>query len=425
MIGEKMVKFWVICFRIIVGITFVFSGFVKAVDPLGFTYKIQDYLVVLNAPDLFPLALPTAVFMVVAEFSLGVLLLLGLYPQWTTRLVALFMIFFTPLSLWIALCNPVEDCGCFGDALVISNWQSFYKNLVLLTGVVVLLLFRKRIIPVYSPKGAPYAAGFTLLFGLLFALYNLYRLPLFDFRPYQIGSHIPDLMRVDPQKADRYENVFIYRKEGVQKEFTQENYPWNDSTWSFVAMETKLVKKGIKPKIEDFEIEQLIHSETEGGWEGGADITELILAHPGYSFLMVAYLLEKMPVRFLDRFIAVNRYAQEKGIPFYLLTSSDIEEIGQWEKIHHTGMQFCHADERMLKTMIRSNPGLILLRGGTVVNKWDDSRVPSVTQLQPDLQGSKAAAVCNPRQTTVWRLLLVVLLFILPLAMIKMLSKRK
>ena len=381
----KIVKFLVELSRVIVGATFLFSGFLKAVDPLGFTYKIEDYLIELGLMGFFPLALPAAVFMVTAEFSLGVFLLLGIYRKWTVRLIGLFMLFFTPLTLWIAIANPVEDCGCFGDAFIISNWQTFYKNLVLLAGTILLFVKWRQITPLFSKKMAPAAALFTLLVGVLFSLHNVYRLPVLDFRPYKIGANIPQQMFVDPEKADVLETVFIYSKDGVEKEFTEEDYPWNDSTWTFVDMKTKLVKEGEKPAIEDFAVEALYYDETAGSWDIGGDITDIILSDPSYTFLMVAYSLEKMNLRHLERFREVNRYAAENGYSFYLLTSSSADVVGEWEQHHRTGFQFCHADERVLKTMIRANPGLMLLKEGTVINKWDDSKVPNKMWLKEKL----------------------------------------
>lgn len=372
----KIVKFLLELSRIIVGVTFVFSGFVKAVDPRGFTYKIEDYLIELGLTGLFPLALPAAVFMVTAEFALGVFLLLGIYRKWTARLITLFMVFFTPLTLWIAIANPVEDCGCFGDAFTISNWQTFYKNVILLAGAVLLLLKWRQITPLFSKKMAPVAGFLTLLLGVLFSLHNVYRLPVIDFRPYKIGANIPQQMFVDPEKADVLETVFIYRKDGIEKEFTEENYPWNDSTWTFVDMKTKVVKEGEKPAIEDFAVEALYYDEATGSWDIGGDITDIILSEPSYTFLMVAYSLDKMSQKHLERFRQVHHYAEENGYSFYLLTSSPTDVVGEWERQHRTGFQFCHADERVLKTMIRANPGLMLLKEGTVINKWDDSRVP-------------------------------------------------
>ena len=366
-----IVKFWVELFRLIVGVTFLFSGFVKAVDPLGFTYKIEDYLIELGLTGFFPLALPVAIFMVTAEFALGVFLLLGVYRKWTVRLIMLFMLFFTPLTLWIAIANPVEDCGCFGDAFVISNWQTFYKNIILLAGAILLLLKWEQISPLFSRKMAPVAGLLTLLFGVLFSLHNVYRLPVFDFRPYKVGANIPQQMFVDPEKADVLEIVFIYSKDGIEQEFTEENYPWNDSTWTFVDMKTKLVKEGEKPAIEDFALEALYYDEATDSWDIGGDITDIILSEPSYTFLMVSYSLEKMGLKHLERFREVHRYAGENGYSFYLLTSSSADVVGEWEQHHRTGFQFCHADERVLKTMIRANPGLMLLKEGTVAGKWD------------------------------------------------------
>ena len=209
-------KFLIELSRVIVGVTFLFSGFVKAIDPLGFTYKIQDYLVNLNLVDLYQFALPLAVVLVVAEFVLGALLLLGLYRKPVTILIALMMIFFTPFTFWVALTNPVEDCGCFGDALVISNWQTFYKNLVIVTGAILLVVKWRLIKPLFSKRMAPFAALFVALFGLLFALHNVYNLPVIDFRPYKKGANIPEQMYIDPEKADVMETVFIYSKDGVE-----------------------------------------------------------------------------------------------------------------------------------------------------------------------------------------------------------------
>lgn len=379
---SSMAKIMVVLSRILVGATFVFSGLMKAVDPLGFTYKIQDYLIELGLTALFPLALPAAVLMVTAEFALGAFLLLGIYRKWTTRLVLLFMIFFTPFTLWVAIANPVEDCGCFGDAFVISNWQTFYKNLLLLAGTVWLMMKWTQITPLFTKKATVPIAIVTLLLGVLFALHNVYRLPVIDFRPYKIGANIPLQMYVDPEKADLYETIFLYSKDGVTKEFREENYPWDDSTWTFVDMKTHLVREGQKPKIEDFSVESLYFDDTTASWQSGGDITDILLSDPSYTFLMIAYSLEEMQMRHLDRFRDVARHAAKKGYSFYFLTASGPDVVGKWERQQQTGFQFAHADERTLKTMIRSNPGLMLLKEGTVMGKWNDSNVPTTDKIE-------------------------------------------
>lgn len=401
--------------RIVVGVTFVFSGFVKSVDPLGFTYKIQDYLVEMNLVDLYDFALPSAIFLVVAEFVLGALLLLGLYRKPVTILIALMMIFFTPFTLWIALTNPVENCGCFGDALVISNWQTFYKNLIIVSGAILLMLKWSLIKPLFKRRMVPFAAVFVVLFGLLFALHNVYNLPVIDFRPYKIGANIPQQMYIDPEKADVIETVFIYSKDGEDKEFTEDNYPWNDSTWTFVDLKTRVVVEGEKPAIEDFSIQSLYYDELESSWNIGGDITDMVLSDTTYTFLMVSYSLENINEKYLDKFRSVMQYAESNGYPFYLLTASSENVVGEWEANYKTGVQFCHADERALKTMIRANPGLILLKEGDVINKWDDSKVP--------VPNSEILQINNPQKDNEVKLLLIALLFFVPLLFMKKIDR--
>lgn len=408
-------KFVIELSRIIVGVTFIFSGFVKAVDPLGFTYKIQDYLVNLNLVDMYQFALPISVFMVVVEFTLGALLLLGVYRKPVTIIIALFMVFFTPFTFWTALTNPVEDCGCFGDALIISNWQTFYKNLILSAGAIILVTKWRLIKPLFSKRMAPFATLFVVIFGLLFSLHNVYNLPVLDFRPYKKGANIPQQMYIDPEKADVIETVFIYSKNGVKEEFTEENYPWNDSTWTFIDMESRVVKEGEKPAIEDFALESLYFDEMDGSWKIGGDITDLVLSDTTYTFLMISYSLEDMSERYIDKFEVVSRFAANHGFPFYLLTASSADVVGDWEEAHETGVQFCHADERALKTMTRANPGLILIKEGVVINKWSDSRVPEPT--------SEIFQIKNPQRDNVIKLLLITLLFFVPLLFLKKIDR--
>lgn len=402
--------------RLLVGGLFTFSGFVKAVDPLGTAYKIDDYLIEMGLSQLMPLSLPLSLLLVVCEFMLGMMLLLGLWRKVTLRLTGLFLLFFTPLTLWIALTNPVEDCGCFGDAFKISNWETFWKNMVLLAALLLLFLKQESVTPLFGKRMAPAATGWVLLFALLFALHNLNRLPMFDFRPYHIGASIPEQMKVDPELADLYETVFIYQKDGVEKAFTEENYPWNDSTWTFVDMRSRLVREGIKPAIEDFAVMVLYPDTVSGALTVGSDITDQILLEPDWLFLMIAPSLEEMELRYLDQFKLLHRLAEEEGYSFYLLTASPIDVVEAWEELHRTGFRFAIADEKVLKTMIRSNPGLMLLREGVVINKWDDSQLPDSLSFDDFMEA--------PQRADTGRLLMLSLLLLMPLFLLKWLEKR-
>ena len=411
--------------RLLVGGLFTFSGIVKAVDPLGTAYKIDDYLIEMGLTQWMALSLPLSLLMVVGEFVLGMLLLLGLWRKGTLRLIALFLLFFTPLTLWIALTDPVEDCGCFGDAFRISNWATFYKNLLLSAAMLLLFIKQKQIRPLYGPRMTPCVSGFLLLFVLLFALHNLNRLPLFDFRPYRIGASLPEQMRVDPERADRYETLFIYQKDGVEKEFTEEDYPWNDSTWTFVDMRSRLLREGVRPAIEDFAVMALTRDDEDGTLIAGSEITMELLQDPGWQFLMIASSLEEMSMGHLDRFLAMERFASRRGYPFYLLTASSPDRVAAWEGQYRSGFRFAIADERVLKTMIRSNPGLMLLNEGVVVNKWDDSQVPLPLADGVDFETSGLVKQHNRLLTNGSRLLLVVFLLLIPLLFVKWFERRR
>ncbi len=410
--NNKIKKYITEFFRIIVGITFVFSGSMKAVDPLGFTYKIQDYLISFDLVSFFPLALPTAIILVVLEMLVGLFLLLGLYRKVSSIAVFLFMLFFLPLTLWIAIFNPVEDCGCFGDALVISNWQTFYKNIILFVGSLILFFNYNKIKQLYSSSTSRIVAVFLVVYSFSFAIYNTQKLPVFDFRPFKIGSNLADQMVVDPSGGDIVENIFIYSKDGTNKEFTENDYPWDDSTWVYVDMETRLVKKGESPKIEDFHVNHYIFEEDMVSEE---DITDRILYNPDYSFLMIAYFLEEMDMTHYHRFVKAQEYAAQNDIEFYILTSSLKENILKWRKEHSDAFEFAEADERVLKTMIRSNPGLILMHNGVVVNKWDDSQVPDFYKANIESWNNEITQNKN-----FWfKLMVIFLLLIIPLIVLK------
>lgn len=420
---KKIEKLLTELFRLIVGSTFLFSGFVKAVDPIGFTYKIQDYLIELNLTIFFSLTIYVAIILILLEFALGLMLLLGVYRKWSSRLIALFMLFFAPFTLWIALTNPVEDCGCFGDALIISNWHTFYKNILLLAGSILLVIRWEMITPLYSKRAKVGVAVFAALFVLFFQFYNLLKLPIIDFRPYKIGSYIPDRMVVVSEADDLSESLFVYSKEGVEKLFSEENYPWDDTTWTFVEMREVVVKEAGKPEIEDLAIKLFYQERVGSEWSIGDDITEALLSDKRYSFLMVSPSLGKISDKQLNRFRKINSYANEKEYPFYLITASSPNLTGDWENQYQSGFSFCHADERELKTMIRSNPGLILIKGGLVINKWDHMSLPSPDSLDKKMKKSEMVQIKESKRANRMKLLMTAFLFFVPLFFLKRYSR--
>jgi len=405
--------------RILLGVTFIFSGFVKSIDPLGTVYKIQDYLTSFGLIELHGMALFMSIILCAGEFCLGMFMLLGLYRKWTSRLLFLVMLFMTPLTLYLAIANPVEDCGCFGDALIITNWQTFYKNIVLLAASVVTLIYHEKITNLFTGKFYWLVGLYIVVFSISFCLYNYYNEPIIDFRPYKEGNNIAELMTVEEERAPVYENVMIYEKDGVKQEFTEDNYPWQDTTWRFVDRVSKLVKEGELPVITDFAIMRLFMNPERTDIEYEEDITTELLADTNYTFLMISHSLTDMDRTYFSRFEDIHNYAQEYNYNFYCLTASPQETILELEKQDITNFDFCSADSRMLKTMIRSNPGLILIKEGTIINKWADRKVPDENYLNSPIEELEISEIPDTEARNERRLWSVAFFLFIPIFAIK------
>lgn len=417
--NDRLVNIVLTAARILFGITFVFSGFVKAVDPIGFAYKIEDYLIAFQLIPFIPLALTFAVTLILVELLLGVFILLGLYRKLSTAMGVLFMAVMTPMTLYIAIKNPVEDCGCFGDALVISNWDTFYKNIVLVLLAVLLLVYHKRIKPLFTNKSKGLVVGFVFLFSLLFCLYNIFYLPIMDFRPYKVGVNIAEQMENDVSNGDVYENIYIYEKDGVEEEFTEDNFPWEDSTWTFVDYQSKLIKEGEKPLIDEFYITAYA-KDGAGAFVKGGDITDDILTNKVVLFV-VSLSLDDAREKGMKQIIALADYAADNDIELLVATSSEAAAIEQWHREWgNPKVGYGLMDELTLKTIVRSNPGLLLLSGGTIVGKWSSRRLPSQRQLEGMVVKLKAEEKSLPiNNNSTASLLIICAIFVIPLLGIK------
>jgi uncharacterized membrane protein YphA (DoxX/SURF4 family) len=351
--------------RVIIGLVFIFSGVVKAIDPLGVAYKFHDYFQAFHIGFLYSLSLPLAILMCLAEFISGFSVISGVKYKTGLWGVLLLLAIFTPLTLLLALTNPVSDCGCFGDAIHLTNWQTFGKNIFLVALLIITFTGKNQLVK-NNGKKTEWAilTGVSAAF-ILFSLANLRYLPVIDFLPYKKDTRIADKMIIPEGVAvDRYETTFIYEKNGTKKEFNLNNYPANDSTWKFVEQKSILVSKGYVPPIHDFMITSL----------SGEDLTQKILNDHGYSLLMVTKKLSVAGHNALAQGFKLGNYCMANGISFYILTSSGKEEINGYEN----GLTFCSVDETTLKTMVRSNPGYILIRDGVILEKWSWANVPAI-----------------------------------------------
>ena len=363
--------------RTVVGLTFILSGLVKAIDPLGTQYKIQDYLAAippsLSLPDMLTLLMSVSLSMV--EFTLGAFMLTAISRRVTARLTLLFMMVMTAVTVWIYIADPVKDCGCFGDALTLTNLETLLKNIVLLALAALVAWRPTHIGRLMSRSNQMLLGQMLMVTPVALSFWCLYDLPLIDFRPYHIGADIKAGMET-PEGAEQpvFDTTFIMEKDGERREFTLDNYP--DSTWTFVDSKTVTVKEGYVPPIHDFSITAA----------DGEDITDMVLGREGYTFLLISPDLDKADDQNFGDIDQIYEFCQDNSIPFYCLTASTEKSQQHWQNITGAEYPFCMTDATTLKTMIRSNPGLMLLEKGVVRGKWSHNRLPETTELETMLK---------------------------------------
>ncbi|MDR0733023.1 MAG: DoxX family protein [Dysgonamonadaceae bacterium] len=390
--------------RIIVGAVFVCSGFVKSIDPWGSAYKIQDYLNAFGLDFFNCLALPASFLLFSVEFGIGISLLLGVYRKINTAFALIFMAAVTPLTLYSAITNIVTDCGCFGDALRLTNWETFFKNLPLLLISAVLFARHKRITPLFTRNSALATTLWAYLFIAGVGYYCVSHLPILDFRPYKVGANIPALMEI-PENAEPpvFDTRLIYSKNGTQREFTIDDYPGEDSTWTFVASKTVTVKKGYEPPVQGFSISA----------QNGDDITDNVLSDKSYTFLLVAHKLEETSENYAEQINDIYDYSVRFGYKFYALTASLPAEIAEWTKSTWAEYPICTTDGVVLKTIIRSNPGLLLLKNGTIINKWANGNLPDLSETNMPLNVDDTGKPAEKRSRR--NVITLLLIFLTPL----------
>ena len=392
--------------RFVLAATFIFSGYVKAIDPLGTLYKLKDYAAAMSLNGLLPdwMLVGVAIALGALEFALGVFMLFAVRRHAVSRITLAFMTAMTALTLWIFVADPVKDCGCFGDALKLTNGETLLKNIVLIACAALVAWRPVDMARFISRSNQWIVRYYTVAYIVITSVYCLYTLPIFDFRPYHVGMNIKQGMEI-PEGAEQpeFESTFLLRKNGETREFTLDNYP--DSTWEYVDTRTVQTKKGYEPPIHDFALTSC---------DTGEDITEQVLTKKGYTFLLVSPRLAVADDSNFGDIDQIYEYAEENGADFYCVTASANDEIERWRDLTGAEYQFCNADETTLKTMIRSNPGLMLLKDGTIIGKWSHNALPQTDDLTAPLQQLTIGKAQN--DSTTERLLIVLLTFFLPLS---------
>ena len=351
--------------RVILAVVLIFSGFVKAVDPLGTQYKLTDYLTAMHMQTLAPdfLTLGASVILSAVEFGLGICLLFAIRKKTSTTLALLLMAVMTPLTLWLAIADPVSDCGCFGDAIVLTNWQTFGKNVILLIFTFMVWKWPHDMVRLISVSNQWIVVNYSAIFILAVSGWSLYDLPYFDFRPYHIGTDL---------------------RKGWQAMMEGEESPYSEF---------------FLQRVED-----------------GEDITDSLLNSKGYLFLLIAPHLEQADDSQLDLINQVYEYAEDQGYPFYGATASGEKGIELWRDRTGAEYPFCQTDDITLKTIIRSNPGLLLLKDGVIIRKWSHNRIPDEYALTNHLEKLEIGKM--PSDSMPRKILAIVLCYILPLVLL-------
>lgn len=350
--------------RIFVGVLFIISGLIKLNDPLGFSYKLQEYFSpdVLNLPFLEPYALMISVFVVVFEVILGVFLLIGYKPKFTVWSLLGMIVFFTFLTFYSAYFDKVRDCGCFGDALKLTPWESFTKDVILLVFILVLFVGKKYITPVFTQLPTTILAMLSFIFCLWLGFHVLMHLPVVDFRAYKIGANIQEGMTI-PDDAPKpiQEFTWVFNVNGEEKEFiTDGSYPEVDG--EYVTVTSKMVDPGYQPPIYDFSIE----SDSE-------NLTDYFLAEDNV-IVIISYSLEKIEKQGAEKLKAFSEQAKGLGYTVIGLTASGDAAKEKINKTYGLGFDWYLCDEKALKTVVRANPGIIEMDQGTIKQKvhWND-----------------------------------------------------
>jgi uncharacterized membrane protein YphA (DoxX/SURF4 family) len=365
--------------RILVGTLFIISGLIKANDPLGFAYKLEEYFQVFGMEWLKGAALFLAIFICVFEVVCGIVTLTGTRMKLFAWLLLLMIVFFTFLTFYSAYYNKVTDCGCFGDALKgifgrsLTPWESFTKDIILFILIIPIFISRNRIHSLFAPTGDIVTIALSAILCTWFSV-NCYRhLPWVDFRPYAKGKSIPEGMVLPPNaRRDSVQMIFIYNKDGKQVELSEKDVMKIDSTYEFVDRKDKIIRQGDKAPIHDFSITN----------PDGVDITQQVLTNPEYNFLVVCYDINKTDKSVqadLNEFVAGCR---ADSLDVYGLSASTPEDVDKFRHEVQAMYDFCSADETTLKTMIRSNPGLILLKSGVVIDMWHGNDIPKYEKFR-------------------------------------------
>lgn len=413
----KKISFFLILSKIVLGLTFLFSGFVKSVDVYGTTFKIVDYFHAFHLDIFQPLSKLLAFGIVGLEFLLGILIIIGIYAKVVSKLVISIVFFMMLLTLYIALFNNVEDCGCFGDVLILSNWVTFFKNVVLLIFAFMFVIYHRLVTPLFSIKIRKYVLRYSFIYISGILLYNYIYEPLFDFRPYHVGAKLMPFDSINKKNKDQVS--LIYRKDGEEKVFTPETAPWQNGEWTYV--ETRINSLNIEntKSIADFSIQNIRFNKENKPTI--IDITDKVLLDSEYSFFLLIPDLSILSDIQYDTINKIALYAGNNKYKVYCLTASTKNEILQFKEHLNPEIMICLADNRLINTIVRASPGLMIMKKGLIVAKWSRWSFPFDLHLGCNMN---ELITSSPSSKRIGPIILAVLLLLLPMIVFKIKDKR-
>lgn len=375
-----MIRFLTQFSRIFVGVLFIISGLIKSNDPIGFGYKLEEYFQVFGTEFFIPFVVPLAVFICAFEVVLGVMLLIGYKTKPTLYSLLAMIVFFTFLTFYSAYYNKVTDCGCFGDALKLKPWESFTKDIILLVFIFILLIGSKFIKPIFKPKAMVGIIIFAILINVAFPIYTINFFPVIDFRPYKVGTHI--LQAMQGGKAPVVDIKMLYKnlKTGKIEKFDTDKIPYTDTInyeidstkWEFVDQEQNIIEEGELPAIHDFSISNV----------EGSEYTTDILEYQGYYFFIINSDLDQSKTKNQSKINDFAALSEQNKVPIYGLTSSSVKRVDQFRHDNQIMFEYYITDATQLKTFIRSNPGLVLMKGDLVVAMWHYNSWPVFSDVK-------------------------------------------
>ena len=413
----KKISFFLILSKIVLGLTFLFSGFVKSVDVYGTTFKIVDYFHAFHLDIFQPLSKLLAFGIVGFEFLLGILIIIGIYAKVVSKLVISIVFFMMLLTLYIALFNNVEDCGCFGDVLILSNWATFFKNIVLLIFAFIFVIYHRLVIPLFSIKIRKYVLRYSFIYISGILLYSYIYEPLFDFRPYHVGAKLMPFDSINKKNKDQVS--LIYRKDGEEKVFTPETAPWQNGEWTYV--ETRINSLNIEntKSIADFSIQNIKFDKENKPTI--IDITDKVLLDSEYSFFLLIPDLSILSDIQYDIINKIALYAGNNKCNVYCLTASTRNEVLQFKENLNPEIMICLADNRLINTIVRTSPGLMIMKKGLIVAKWSRWSFPFDLHLGCNMN---ELITSSPSSVRIGPIILAVLLLLLPMMVFKIKDKR-